>query len=410
MAGGRLKTIASAGGQVLEESHHHAGRRPEEVLSELKREPCDYVEYHCMLVRTRLAKEAALFDERIVCVHEHIDAALTARRAGYEIYFEPAAAVTYRAFNPYRLEGLPFFRTRWDRAAVEASIKGFCAKWNVADDERSFRGVRTFIQEHVGATDPMRVGVAPRPEQKLPMAPQELRQTLSGLYELATSRGYRQAEWTPVEQAYRASMMLLNGAFRPCGRPFINHAVGTASVLMHYELSHVVVAAGLLHAAYTHCPPWPGEPQDSIGKVAHLLAGHGSPLDNIVRGYTRRVRRGQELMRSPHPGSEITTRDAAVLAVAAANEVDMHLSGEFRFSGRRDLEPPEMSTLIPVACRGLGIPGLADTVEQERRKLAAIARKPGAERTGSFRLVGEHVSSALNATVCAALERGANAG
>ncbi|HLJ21906.1 MAG TPA: glycosyltransferase, partial [Stellaceae bacterium] len=97
MAGGRLKAIPASGAVVLEEAHRFINRLPEDVLPELKREPCDYAEYHCMLVRTKLAREAQLFDDAIVCVHEHIDAALTARKAGYQIYFEPAAVVTYLA-------------------------------------------------------------------------------------------------------------------------------------------------------------------------------------------------------------------------------------------------------------------------------------------------------------------------
>jgi hypothetical protein len=407
MAGGRLRAIQAEGGIVLEEWHSLADRQPEEVASELKRSPCDYLEYHCVLVRTKLAREAALFDEAIVCVHEHIDAALTARKAGYGIYFEPEAVVTYLALNPYKVETLPFFRARWDHAAGEASIKAFCAKWNVVDDARSFGGVRDFLARHRARFDPMRPGAQSRGDLRRAMAPQELRQTLSGLADLAASRGYGAGEWAPIEQAYRAAMLLLNGAFRPCGRPFINHLAGTASVLMHYELNHTVVAAGLLHAAYTHCPRWPGDPRESVGKVAALLGGEGSAEEVLVRDYTRRVGRARRLLQSPGRGSEVTTSDAAVLAMAAANEVDMHLSGEFRYSGRRDLEPPEISALVPAACAALGIPGLSDAVEHERRTLAAIAPRPGA--AASFRLEGDQMFTAVNAAVCAALERVADA-
>jgi len=406
MAGGFIRTTETPAGLVLEEGHRLFDRRPEEVLSELKREPSDFVEFHCMLVRTRLAKEAALFDDRIVCVHEHIDAALTARKAGYEIYFEPSAVVTYLAFNPCKLEGLPFFRARWDRAAAEASIKAFCAKWNVIDDERSFGGTRAFLERHRGTFDPIRAAARLGPEQQRPMAPPELRQTLSSLFDLAAARGYRQDEWDTLERAYRVANMLLNGAFRPCGRPFINHAVGTASVLMHYELNHIVVAAGLLHAAYSHSPRWSEDPRQVIAKVAELLGGSGSPADVLVRDYMGRVRQARELSRSSRPGSEITTGFGAVTALSAANEVDMHLSGEFRFSGRRDVEPPEIAALFPAVCGALGIPGLAQTVELERRKLAAIPGKTAAA-IGSFRLEGQRMSPATNETVSAALESAA---
>jgi GT2 family glycosyltransferase len=411
MAGGRLRTTPAAGGRVLEEWHSYADRNPEDVRGELERGPSDFLEYHCLLMRTKLAKEVLPFDDRIVCVHEHIDTALAARKAGYTLYFEPSVEVTYLAYNAYKLEGLPFFRARWGRAASEASIQAFCAKWNVIDDERSFGGVRAFLERHRGTFDPIRVGAVLGPEQRRPMAPQELRQTLSGLGELAASRGYRADEWATVEQAYRAAMILMNGAFRPCGRPFINHVAGTASVLMHYELNHGVVAAGLLHAAYTHCPQWSDDPQQTVAKVADMLGGRGNPVEATVREYTRRMPRARELLQSPRRSSEITTGDAAVLAIAAANEADMHLSGEFRFSGRRDVEPPEISALVPMACAALGISGLADTLDQERRKLAAIPTSPAAAAApASFRLEGERMRPAMNASVSAAVEQGAPVG
>jgi hypothetical protein len=407
MAGGRFKESQTADGTILEEWHYLSDRFQADVVSELRREPCDYAEYHCMLIRTRLARETALFDDEIVCVHEHIDAALSARKAGYATYFEPAAEIAYLAVNPYRLSELAFFRSRWGPAAAASSIQAFCAKWAVVDDERSFGSVRRFLDLHRAQVDPVRPTVAAGVAPELAMQADELRQTLSSLFDLAVSRGYRQEEWDMVEQAYRRAMVLLSGAYRPCGRPFINHLAGTASALVRYDFNAAVVAAALLHAAYTHCPERTAGPQSGIDEVSAMLGGRGSPLERTVRAYTFRADRWRRLLASPSWQAELTTGDAAILAIAAANEADMHLSGEYRFSGRRDLESPEVCDLMSHVCGALGVPGLAQTLTIERRKLAAIAPKAGAEKAASIRIVGDKLFPAANAGVRAVLERAA---
>src|SRR5262249_3892794 len=143
----------------LEESHRHADQEIASVAPLLKREPCDFAEYHCVLMAGALARTPGLFDEKICCVHEHIDAALSARKLGFSVYFEPAAAVTYWASAPYRLSELDFFRMRWASSAVEASIARFASKWQVAD-AGSIAEVRTWARRHLVEADPLRIDAA----------------------------------------------------------------------------------------------------------------------------------------------------------------------------------------------------------------------------------------------------------
>ena len=404
MAGGRLTEIPERNGIVMEECHQLANH-PVAEADNLRREKCDYGEFHCMFIRTKLAKDADIFDDRIVCIHEHIDTALTAKKNGYPIYLEPSAKVTYLALAPFMLADLAFFRERWTFAAAESSIEAFCSKWGVIDDERSFGDVRKFIYWHQTHVDPVRPHAAPAPASQKPMLPQEFRQTLSGLSELAQSRRYRQKEWSTVERAYRQAMTIVDGVYRPCGRPFINHLAGTASVLMHYDFEAAIVAAALLHAAYTHCRELAGGPQASIDEICEVLGGKSSSLERRVRAYTYRSARWKELLASATWASELSILDAEILAIAAANEVDMHLSGEFRFSGRRDIETDGIMGLITHVCDTLGVPGLAETLRTEGRKLSLV--KPAAESgsSGSFRIVGNELVPAISRAIFQSLYR-----
>jgi len=405
MAGGRLDPIQEAGGIVLQEAHHLMGRERSEVAAELKREPCDFAEFHCMLMRSDLAKNPAMFDDTIVCVHEHIDVALTARKLGYAVYFEPTSEVTYVGKAAYRLSDLEFFRARWATAASEASLKGFAAKWNVIDEERSFGGIRRFVELHRTQVDPMRRSGLDAESRGRPMHAHELMQSLAGLYDLAAARAYRQDEWNTVEQAYQLAMVLLNGAYRPCGRPFINHLAGTASVLMHYDFKAFVVAAGLLHATYSHCALLPGGPQASADEISRLLGGRGGSVERRVRAYTLRAERWRRLLASPSWPSDLTVDDGELLAITAANDIDMHLSGEFRFSGRRDMDGRDVLAPIAQASFMLGVTGLDETLRIENARLARIPVRTDSRWRVSFRLAGEKFVAAANGSVTAVLER-----
>jgi hypothetical protein len=407
MAGGRLTVIKDASGTLLREESLLKDEDLTAAAPKLRRARCDFAEYHCALMRTELAKHATLFDERIVCVHEHIDAALTATQAGYPIYFEPAARVTYSPYETFRLSELATFRARWDPAAVDSSIKAFCAKWGVIDDWRSFGAIRVYMEAYPAQHDPLRPAAAASSAADRPMQSQELRQTLSGLFDLAQSRGFSQEEWDMVQVAYRLAMVLTNGVYRPCGRPFINHLVGTASVLVHYNFRSRVVGAGLLHAAYTHGSDAAAEAEANVERIDKLLGGKESRLEARVRAYTLRSSRWRRLMASADWQLELSVEDAEILAMIAANEVDMHLSGEFRFSGRRDMETRDVGDLMTYACGMLGVPGLAETVRIEAQKLLQIAPKTDTSIRESFRLVGDRLVPALNPAVIAALQRNA---
>ena len=58
--------------------------------------------------------------------------------------------------------------------------------------------------------------------------------------------------------------------------------------------------------------------------------------------------------------------EAEIIAIEAANEVDMLLSGEFRYSGRTDALDPHAVLRIGHVCRIFGVSGLAATLASAR--------------------------------------------
>jgi GT2 family glycosyltransferase len=387
MAGGTLEWIDTPTGRVLRELHVDAGSDPGKLADATVRAPCGYVEYHCVLVRTAAARDGAPFDPEIFCVHEHIDLALTLAQRGYATWSEPRARVTYLATEPWALGELAFRRRRWSLETGNASIAAFCRKWGVADDERSFGGVRAFLREHVRLLDPLRPEAIGRRDLGVAMRPEELVQTRSALLDLAFVRGYAPQDRATIAHHCDVAAILMNGGYRPCGRPFVSHLIGTAGVLVRYGFRVEVVLAGLLHAAYTHCPELPPGQKSSIETVRDVLGGAGAPLERRVRAYSRRGENLDSLASRLDRVDEMSVDDAEIVALVAANEVDMMLGGEYRYTMRDDAMGADGLALVSRVCTALGVPGLTATLE------AGVAAPPAppelrTRTLGSYRIVG----------------------
>jgi hypothetical protein len=402
MAGGKLVEARGERGRLLYESHQMLDAELEESEAQLARSPCDFVEFHCMLIRNELLREGAtVLDPAIRCIHEHIDVALAAKQRGYPVFIEPKARVNYLAFAEYLIEDLPIFRKRWSAAVADADIAVFCRKWNVVDDARAF-GVRNFVRDHLAQIDPLRAASPLFADRAQPMQREEFAQSRSALLDLALARGYSSAELTLISDAYHVAQVLMDGGYRPCGRPFINHLAGTASVLIRYGFRVEMIAAGLLHSVYTHCPAHPGGPQAALETVQSWLGGKDSALERRVRAYSLRGAQDGGLL-DPDASAGLFVLDSEVIALLAANEIDQHLSGEFRYANRDDqLEAPALQAIEQVG-RILGVEGLAETLLQALREQGAPVALPTRMRA-SYRIGADRRSAVpMMSNVLAAL-------
>ena len=114
------------------------------ILKTLKRKKCDYIEYHCLFIRSELND---LIDPIYKCVHEHIDISLKVKEMGYATYTEPLSVVEYLNNAPLQPYDIPFFKKRWNIDDCNNDIIYFCNKWNVLNNN-CFDNVRNFIIRH----------------------------------------------------------------------------------------------------------------------------------------------------------------------------------------------------------------------------------------------------------------------
>src|SRR5262245_29177704 len=77
MAGGKLRISEDRGQRVLYDEQYLFDASLTELQAPLERRPWDYVEFHCMLVRTDAFERLGPLDEGLLSLHEHIDFCLS---------------------------------------------------------------------------------------------------------------------------------------------------------------------------------------------------------------------------------------------------------------------------------------------------------------------------------------------
>jgi GT2 family glycosyltransferase len=147
-AGSEAALLEEGGRRRFHEARGHAGQQLSEVLPLLRREPCELVEFHSMLVRTDVFDRFGPLDEELRGTLEHCDLCLTVRTNGGQVFFEPASVMTYVAPPPLAWSDLPYFMLRWSPQWAEASAAHFKAKWQLDAEDPGLEETLTFCSFH----------------------------------------------------------------------------------------------------------------------------------------------------------------------------------------------------------------------------------------------------------------------
>jgi glycosyltransferase involved in cell wall biosynthesis len=137
IAGGSARVEETDTGRRFHEVHRFVDRPYVDVVSELRREPVEMVEFHCMLVRRSLFDRVGTLDENLLSASEHMDLCMLARDAGESVCFEPSAVINQLlppAF-PADIQSLPFFLKRWSTKNNVESVRHFREKWGLQPDD-----------------------------------------------------------------------------------------------------------------------------------------------------------------------------------------------------------------------------------------------------------------------------------
>ena len=147
-------------------------------------------------------------------------------------------------------------------------------------------------------------------------------QTHLQLFQQMRANGYSAAELARVAEAYQLATQLFANRFRPCGRPFVAHLVGTSAILAWLKSPINMVVAELLHAAYQE-----GDFSNSLeGMTARkrrmLRKAIGEEAESLVAAYTLGSRSLAGLLASYARFNEMSPFERDILLMQLANELD----------------------------------------------------------------------------------------
>jgi hypothetical protein len=139
------------------------------------------------------------------------------------------------------------------------------------------------------------------------------------------AEGYSSQEVVRLRAVYEFALGLFTGRYQPCGKPFLDHLVGTASVLASLRRPIAVVIAGLIHAAYMYGDF--GSPRRSMtrGKRRQIRQTVGQEIEEYVARYTTLRWGGETIPVLWNNLAALAPIDREVLLMRLANELELHL-------------------------------------------------------------------------------------
>jgi HD domain len=150
-------------------------------------------------------------------------------------------------------------------------------------------------------------------------------QTNVQLFNQLRSEGYSKQDRERVREAYEFAMHLFTGLFLPSGKTFIDHLVGTASILASLRMPIEVVTAGLLHAAYLHGDFGGARKAMTETKRKQVKEVVGEQIEEYVARYDRTPLNWKTIAVLRDTVAELGPLDRDVLLMRLANELEHNL-------------------------------------------------------------------------------------
>lgn len=201
-------------------------------------------------------------------------------------------------------------------------------------------------------------------------------QSIIQLFNQLRRDGWVNDDLVRVAHAYELSKHLFTGSFRPSGKPFLEHLVGTASILASLDAPPGVVVAGLVHAAYEHGDFGTIARGISKAKREEVRRAVGREVEERIARYTN-LRLSSQVLPSLRDRLEgLDAMDREVLLMRLSDTLEDHLDLGILYCSnaevRQRFTERHGPTLVDMAGR-LGYPALA---EELLRAFEAVSSSP----------------------------------
>ncbi|HEY9297702.1 MAG TPA: HD domain-containing protein, partial [Phormidium sp.] len=187
-------------------------------------------------------------------------------------------------------------------------------------------------------------------------------QTNLQLFNQLSHTGYSKAELNLIYNTYQLVMELFTGSFRSSGKTFIAHLVGTASILASLGASGKVVAAGLLHAAYSNGDFGDGKKGINNARREKIRLAVGEEVEEYIVKYTA-LQWNEKAISTICDGIDtLSSIERDVLLIRLTNELEEYLDLGILYCGSQKYQRyvNHSSHLMVKMAEELGFPTLAE--------------------------------------------------
>ena len=221
-------------------------------------------------------------------------------------------------------------------------------------------------------------------------------QTNIQLYGQLFQQNWADADLRLVQAAYGLAMTVFAGHYRPNQKSFLAHLVGTASILAAHGADATVVAAGLLHSAYSHGEFGDGSRGMTVAKRQTVRRAVGDPCESLIARYTAMRWKLPETVALAAGADQLSVLDRTVALVKLADVLEDHLERGMAYSPNKQLPG---GTDADRAWREAFVGVATSLAHQPLAAELQIALSPSAERPLPDFLLGDKPASFVMAPI-----------
>ncbi|MFB2939253.1 DUF6817 domain-containing protein [Aerosakkonemataceae cyanobacterium BLCC-F154] len=191
-------------------------------------------------------------------------------------------------------------------------------------------------------------------------------QTYIQLLNQLKENGYSKEELVRVKNSYQMAAELFAGCYRPSGKTFIAHVVGTASILASLAVSLEIVIAGLLHSIYAEADFGSGKQGISNTKREQVKAVVGKEVEEYLCRYAALQWNAKTILSLRDRLHCLDQIDRNVLLIRLADQLEDSLDlGILYCSNRKDRQQflQDMGDIMVAMAQEIGFPTLATELE-----------------------------------------------
>ena len=230
-------------------------------------------------------------------------------------------------------------------------------------------------------------------------------QTIIQLLTQLRCDGYSKDELYRISRGYEQVMRLFTGLYRPSGKTFIAHSVGTASILSFVHVPEKVVTAGLVHAAYTHGDFGSWAKGISDAKREQVRRSVGDEVEEYIARYTALQWNARTIPVLYEQLHSLEPIDRTVLLIRIANELDdlLDLGVLYCFSAEsKHQRYIKFGSMMIEMAEELGFPGLGAELARAFRETASaeIPRELRSRQPGVSLIAPRSYARRLSIAIC----------